>query len=137
MNSFDIFLQFFIYIIIIINLFIIIQISLSRIFKLEKNISLVTEYKFLRNERLRIISEMSEYVRRKNLLSHFLSFHFRTKKKKKKKKIDPISLACNQAVAGHEVCSSISHRYPTWTAKESQSSSRIDPLYSSNQGIKR
>lgn len=65
MNSFDIFLQFFIYIIIIINLFIIIQISLSRIFKLEKNISLVTEYKFLRNERLRIISEMSEYVRRK------------------------------------------------------------------------
>lgn len=83
MNSFDIFLQFFIYIIIIINLFIIIQISLSRIFKLEKNISLVTEYKFLRNERLRIISEMSEYVRRKNLLSHFLSFHFRTKKKKK------------------------------------------------------
>lgn len=83
MNSFDIFLQFFIYIIIIINLFIIIQISLSRIFKLEKNISLVTEYKFSRNERLRIISEMSEYVRRKNLLSHFLSFHFRTKKKKK------------------------------------------------------
>lgn len=83
MNSFDIFLQFFIYIIIIINLFIIIQISLSRIFKLEKNISLVTEYKFLRNVRLRIISEMSEYVRRKNLLSHFLSFHFRTKKKKK------------------------------------------------------
>lgn len=65
MNSFDIFLQFFIYIIIIINLFIIIQISLSRIFKLEKNISLVTEYKFSRNERLRIISEMSEYVRRK------------------------------------------------------------------------
>lgn len=65
MNSFDIFLQFFIYIIIIINLFIIIQISLSRIFKLEKNISLVTEYKFLRNVRLRIISEMSEYVRRK------------------------------------------------------------------------
>lgn len=81
MNSFDIFLQFFIYIIIIINLFIIIQISLSRIFKLEKNISLVTEYKFLRNERLRIISEMSEYVRRKE--EDLLSSYFRTKKKKK------------------------------------------------------